>query len=393
MNRVVFHADLDAFFASVEQLDRPELRGKPVVVGALPGHRGVVSACSYEARVFGVRSAMPISRAAKLCPGAAFLPVRMARYRELSERIMAIFGEFSPEVRQISVDEAFLDMSGTGGLFGPPAAAARALKDRVRAETGLSVSVGVASNRYLAKLASARSKPDGLLVVESGSEEAFMAAQPLEKVWGIGEKTLERLRAIGLDTVERIRGLPRETLRRAVGDALGDFLYAAVRGEDPGIMGDERKSRSISGETTYEHDVSDPEVLEATVLALSQELMFRLIGEKLTSRTVHVKIRYDDFETLSAQETLDRPVATAEDIRSAALALLGRKRDPERAVRLLGVGLGNVEDEDPLKQGELFADGSSRLAAVERAVLDLKRKKGALVTRARLVRPRGDGAD
>jgi DNA polymerase-4 len=390
MNRVVFHADLDAFFASVEQLDRPELRGEPVVVGALPGHRGVVSACSYEARAFGVRSAMPISRAAKLCPGAAFLPVRMARYRELSERIMAIFGEFSPEVRQISVDEAFLDMSGTGGLFGPPAAAARALKDRVRAETGLSVSVGVASNRYLAKLASARSKPDGLLVVESGSEEAFMAALPLEKVWGIGEKTLERLRAIGLDTVERIRGLPRETLRRAVGDALGDFLYAAVRGEDPGIMGDERKSRSISGETTYEHDVADPEVLEATVLALSQELMFRLIGERLSSRTVHVKIRYDDFETLSAQETLDRPVATAEDIRSAALALLGRKRDPERAVRLLGVGLGNVEDEDPLKQGELFADGSSRLAAVERAVLDLKRKKGALVTRARLVRPRGD---
>lgn len=389
MRRVVFHADLDAFFASVEQLDRRELRGHPVIVGALPGHRGVVSACSYEARAFGVRSAMPISRAVALCPRGIFLPVRMSRYREVSNRIMAIFGDFSSEVRQISVDEAFLEMSGTETLFGPPAVSAQALKDRVRSETGLAVSVGVASNRYLAKLASARSKPDGLLMVEEGGEETFMSTLPLEKVWGIGEVTLRRLQGIGLDTVEAIRSLPEDVLRRAVGSACGAFLYAAVRGRDPGVLNDETRSRSISAETTFEHDVLDPEVLEATVLALSQELMFRLLEGKLSSRTVHVKLRYDDFETVSVQETLDRPVSTAEDIRSAALALLARRRDSARAVRLIGVGLGNVDNEEERRQGELFDDGSAKLAAVERAVLDLKRKKGALVTRARLVGPGG----
>ena len=387
MRRVVFHADLDAFFASVEQLDDPSLRGKPVVVGAAPGHRGVVSACSYEARAFGIRSAMPISRAYRLCPGAAYLPVRMQRYHELSRRVMDVFGDFTPDVRPISVDEAFLDMTGTDRLFGPPREAASALKRRVREELGLSVSVGIGPNRYIAKLASARSKPDGLLEIADGEEEAFMSNLPLSAIWGIGDKTRERLLAVGLDSVDRIRSLSPDALRSAAGSACGTFLYAAVRGIDPGIFSDEPKSRSMSSETTFEHDVSDAEILEATILSLAQELMWRLLESGAGSRTVQLKLRYEDFETTGAQETLGKWITTSDDLRCAALALMRRKRDPSRAVRLIGVGVANLEESGGKDQGELFEDSSERKAKVERAVLDLKRNRKALVTKARLVAP------
>jgi DNA polymerase-4 len=387
MRKVVFHADLDAFFASVEQLDDPSLRGRPVVVGASPGHRGVVSACSYEARAFGIRSAMPISRAYRLCPGAVYLPVRMQRYHELSRRVMGIFGDFTPDVRPISVDEAFLDMTGTDRLFGPPREAAAALKRRVKEELGLAVSVGIGPNRYVAKLASARSKPDGLLEVPESEAEAFMSGLPLSSVWGIGDKTRERLLAVGLDSVDRIRSLSPQALRSMAGESCGAFLYAAVRGIDPGIFSDEPKSRSMSSETTFEHDVSDGGILEATILALAQELMWRLLESGARSRTVHLKLRYEDFETTGVQETLGKWIATSDDIRDAALALLARKRDPGRAVRLIGVGIANLEEHGGMDQGELFEDASERKAKVERAVLDLKRKRKAVVTKARLVAP------
>ncbi len=384
MTAAVFHADLDAFFASVEQLDDPALRGRPVIVGALPGHRGVVSACSYEARAFGVHSAQPISTAARLCPQAAFLPVRMRRYREVSEQVMAIFGDFTPDVRQISVDEAFLDMSGTAGLFGPPIEAAAKLKERIRQETGLAISIGIGPNRYVAKLASARSKPDGLLEIRSGGEEAFLDSLPLSKLWGVGEKSLDRLIQVGLDSIPRIRAMGKEALERAVGRGFGEFLYRAVRGIDPGIFADEQKSRSMSGETTFEHDVSDPEVLDATLLEQAQELMFRLLEGRFRSKTVHLKLRYSDFETVSAQETLDRGIVSADDIRDAARTLLERKWDRSRAVRLIGIGVMGVESGESV-QNELFPDPGERVAAVERAVFDLKKARGATVTRARLL--------
>ncbi|MFA6505107.1 MAG: DNA polymerase IV [Treponemataceae bacterium] len=385
MISVIFHADMDAFFASIEQLDDPNLRGKPVVVGAAPGRRGVVSACSYEARTFGIRSAMPISRAYRLCPQAVYLPVRMDRYRELSNRVINLFGEFTPDVRPISVDEAFLDMSGTERLFGPPRAAAALLKKRVREEIGLTVSVGIGPNRYVAKLASARSKPDGLLEVDAERVKAFMAALPLTSVWGIGDKTRERLLSLGLDSVDRICSFSQEALAGMTGEACGAFLYNAVRGIDPGIFSDEPKSHSMSSEATYEHDVTDDEVLEATLLALSQEIMWRLIEEGARSRTVHLKLRYDDFETISAQETLGKWISSSDDIRFAAISLLEKKRDENRAVRLIGVGVSNVESERGVEQGELFEDGSERKAKVERAVMDLKQKRGALLTKARLI--------
>jgi len=385
VRNVVFHADMDAFYASVEQLDDPSLRGKPVIVGAAPGRRGVVSACSYEARAFGVRSAMPIARAYRLCPGGVFRPVRMERYRIVSRAVMDVFASFTPDVRPISVDEAFLDMTGTERLFGPPAEAAARLKQRVRDEIGLAVSVGVGTNRYIAKLASASSKPDGLLEVPPGDEEAFMERLPLTSLWGIGDKTRNRLLALGVDSVRKIRDLPAASLERAMGAACGAFLFKAVRGLDPGIFSDQPKSRSMSSETTFEHDVEDEETLEGVLLALSQELAFRLLEEKASSRTVHVKIRYDDFETVSAQETLPRAVETSDDIREAAWNLFRRKRDPSRAVRLIGLGLANLDEGEGIGQGELFASASEKKAKVERAALDLRKSKGAVLTKARLV--------
>lgn len=396
MRPVVFHADLDAFFASVEQLDDPSLRGRPVVVGALPGRRGVVSACSYEARAFGVHSALPISQAVRLCPGAAFLPVRMDRYRELSREVMGIFGDFTPDVRQISVDEAFLDMTGTEALFGAPRDAAVRLKEAVRARTGLTVSIGVGVNRYIAKLASARSKPDGLLEVAPGDEEAFLDSVPLKSLWGVGGKTYERLMDLGLDSIPRIRAVGEASLERMAGRACGAFLYRAVRGIDPGIFADEAKTRSMSAETTFERDVRDAETLEAVILEQAQALMFRLLEDGSRSRTVTLKLRFDDFETTGARETLGRWIVSADDVRTAALRLLDqvRAKGGRRAVRLLGIGVANLE-KGGASQEELFPDPSERKAKVEKAVLDLARRKGAVVTKARLIdaprRPGGNG--
>ncbi|HRY80223.1 MAG TPA: DNA polymerase IV, partial [Spirochaetia bacterium] len=254
-----FHVDMDAFYASVEQLDRPELAGMPVIVGAAPGHRGVVSTCSYEARAFGVHSAMPISEAVRLCPGGIFLPVRMERYLELSRTVMDILGEFSPDLRQISVDEAFLDMTGTEGLWGAPREAATRLKEEVRNRTGLTVSVGAASNRYIAKIASGFRKPDGLTIVPPGGEEEFMSGLPIGKLWGAGEKTQERFRELGIRSVPQLRAIGKAGLSALFGNAGGAFLYAAACGQDPGIFRTEPGSRSMSTERTFGRDIADPE--------------------------------------------------------------------------------------------------------------------------------------
>ena len=245
--RVVFHVDLDAFFASVEQLDDPSLKGLPVVVGALPGHRGVVSTCSYEARAFGVRSAMPISEAVKRCPQARFLRPRIERYAELSSKVMDIFASFTPAVRQVSIDEAFLDMTGTERLWGPPEAAARLLKSRVAEGTGLSISIGVGPNRYVAKIASGLRKPDGLVMVAGDQVETFMLELPLSKLWGAGEKTQARFRELGILSIAQLASFDEARLASIFGKAGGAFLYNAVRGRDEwGMSHDEGEDSSAS---------------------------------------------------------------------------------------------------------------------------------------------------
>jgi DNA polymerase IV len=387
--RVFFHIDLDAFFASVEQLDRPELRGRPVVVGALPGQRGVVSACSYEARVFGIRSAMPISEAYRRCPQAVFLPVRMERYLEASRRVMAILADFTPVFQQISVDEALLDMTGSQGIFGPPAAAALRIKQRVRAGTGLSLSIGIAANRLLAKMASEKKKPDGLCEVPPGGEEDFVAGLGIEKIWGIGRKTIARLEELNLASVPAIRAVPEGALKALMGRACGSYLFQAVRGIDPGIHAETARSHSISNETTFPVDTADAETVEKLLLELSHQVMFRLLDEGGSSRTVVIKLRTADFATSQAQETLPHVLSSAEELFSVSKRLLFARWDRRQALRLIGVGLAQVGPAGD-EQGELFADASGKKKAVEKAVLTLRRKHpDRAPVKARFIEPPG----
>lgn len=380
-----FHVDLDAFFASVEQLDHPEYRGRPVIVGAAPGRRGVVSTCSYEARKFGVHSAMPINQAARLCPEGVFLPVRMERYAAFSRRVMAIFRDSSPEVIQVSIDEAFLDMSGMERIAGGPEEQARALKGRVRSETGLTISVGVAPNRYLAKIASALRKPDGLVVVRAGEEGAFMDSVGIGKLWGVGEKTRERIERAGLRSIADIRSRPEAELAKVLGAGTAAYLYKAARGIDPGIWEGAAKSRSVSSETTFERDVSDPAVLREAMLSLAHEVMFRALDEGFSARTVCIKYRYQDFSTHSAQRSLGHRVESASELLEVALELLGKRWDGREPIRLVGVGMAGSPEGDDDGQAELFEGPHARQRRAEEAVLELRGKRKARITKASLL--------
>ncbi len=383
MAEVYFHVDLDAFFASVEQVDHPEYRGKPVVVGAAPGSRGVVSACSYEARKFGIRSAMPIAFAFRRCPDAIYLPVRFERYREVSGGIMRLFEAYTPDAVRISIDEASLNLSGTERLLGAPSDVARRLKKEILDATGLTTSVGVAPNRYLAKLASEFEKPDGLYVVEPGGEEAFIDRLELADLWGLGKKTLARLSEVGITSVRALRAEPIEALKAKVGAASGAFLADVVRGIDPGVYVGERKSRSISNELTFAKDTVDLDRIRAVVLDLSHEVMSRLIDERVEAKTVTLKLRYADFTTVSAQETLRHPLVSAEEINSRALALF-QARWSGAAVRLLGVGVSASDGGAQPSQPELFDGAFERKRKVEQAVHDIE-ASGTRVTKASLL--------
>lgn len=385
MPSTIFHVDLDAFFASVEQLDDPTLIGKPVIVGAAPGHRGVVSTCSYEARAFGVHSAMPISEAVKRCPRGVYLPVRMERYSEMSSRVMAIFESFTPDLRQISVDEAFLDMTGTQRLWGQAPEAARLLKARVRAETGLGISVGVAPNQYVAKIASGLRKPDGLVVVEPGGEEAFMLALPLSKLWGAGEKTQERFAELGILSVAQLTSLGREALRSLFGRSGGDFLYEASRGRDQGMFGGEPASRSMSCETTFERDIADRESLESVLMSLADELVYRLWQEGARSRSLVIKLRYHDFTTISRRARRGSPYKTASEAFKDAVCLLDAAWDGRTEIRLIGLGFAELESSEERGQGELFAEDSEKSRRAQEAVFEIERSGLGQIKRARLL--------
>jgi len=384
VSRVCFHVDLDAFFASVELLDNPALKGKPVVVGGRPGSRGVVSTASYEARAFGVHSAMPLGEALRRCPQAVFLPVRMERYAALSREVMSIFGRFTPTVRPVSIDEAFLDMTGTERLWGPPRAAAATLKQTVRSETGLSISVGIAPTPYLAKIASGLKKPDGLVCVEPGEEEAFMLALPLSKLWGAGEKTQERFRELGIVTVAQLASLTETSLESIFGRSGGRFLYDAARGRAGGLMEAEAESHSLSTETTFDWDIQDEGTLESVLLELSQEICYRLWDEKQRSRCLFLKLRFSDFSTISRRRTRELAYSDIASTFADAKALF-HSAWSGGAVRLLGLGFGELEDSDSPIQGELFGAENEKARLAEKAVFEIEKRGLGELKPARLM--------
>jgi DNA polymerase IV len=384
---VVFHVDLDAFYASVEKRDDPSLEGKPVIVGAAPGHRGVVSACSYEARRFGIHSAMPISQAYRRCPQGVYLPVRMERYLEVSRQVMEVLAGYTPHVQQISVDEAFLDLTGTERLFGPAVGTGQRLKAEVRERTGLVISVGIGPNKYMAKLATNAGKPDGLVEVLAEGAEDFLDGLALKDLWGIGEKTLQRLTELNITTVRQLRGIPRPELSRLLGAGAAGFLGNAARGDDPGIFSEEPRSRSLSSETTFERDRKDRTGIERVLLELCHQIVFRMIDEGWKSKTVALKLRFHDFTTVSAQKTLKHWVSSAEELHAVALDLLATRWSGGIPLRLIGVGFSNLSPLESQDQLELFSDEFSRQKKVEETVFRIQRKLGDVtLTKASLLK-------
>lgn len=382
-----FHVDLDAFFASVEQLLHPQWRGKPVVVGGVPGdRRSVVSTASYEARKFGIHSAMPLVRAVELCPNAIFVRGDHKTYGEFSEKVMRIFSDFSPDVRQISIDEAFLDMSGTTRLFGDPVETAKQLQESVFQKTNLTVSIGVAASAYVSKIASGLQKPNGLTAVLPGEEERFMQSLPLENVWGIGAKTLARLKEAGFSSTRDILLHSKGLLANIFGQAQAEFLYNVVRGIDPPGFLEEAKSHSSGIEVTYDYDLSDWDSIEGALLDLSEQLMFRLLRHNITGRTLCLKIRYDDFTTVSARETSSQNITSVDDLFNRAKNIFRKKYEAGRGIRLLGITVGKTQDADSETQNELFDFGEKKRRALEKSILKLEQKNPQIkIHKARLL--------
>ena len=387
MNKVIFHVDMDAFYASVEQNDNPQYRGKPVIIGTMPGHRGVVSACSYEARKYGVHSAQPISQAYRLCPKGIYLPVRMSRYQEVSKLIFNLLDDYTPIVMQVSIDEAFMDMTGTERLFGKSAEAGRTIKKRIKDKTGCNISIGIAPNRFLAKLASEASKPDGLFEVKNDEIIAFLDKLKVKDLWGVGEKTNQKLLDLNLTSVEKIRKMDKATLNKLLGKGTGSYLYDAVRGTDPGVFRIQPESHSISAETTFAEDSKDPEGIKNTILQLSHQIMFRLYNSAFKGKTIVLKLRYADFDTLTVRKTLRGNVSGAEEIFDNAMELLGKKWDKGREIRLIGLGLANLQKKDAPEQTNLFEDDYDKRKKVEQAVFKII-SDGNKVFKASLLKPK-----
>ena len=346
----ILHVDMDAFYASVEVLRDPTLQGKPVIVGG-SGDRGVVASCSYEARAYGISSAMPSARARRLCPHAVFVHGNFDAYGDYSRRLHAVFASFTPLVEGIALDEAFLDVAGARRLFGPTEHIAHAIRARVHEELGLRCSVGVGPTKLIAKLASKAAKPraslagavegPGVVVVLPGEELAFLHPLPVSALWGVGPATEERLRRFGVTTVGELAALPLDTLVAALGTANGRHLHDLSWGRDPRPVEPVRETKSIGHEETYAVDLVDDEDLHREVVRMADSVAARLRKARLAGRTVTLKVRFHDFSTITRSHTFAATVDTAPEIARAAVALLGQV-DPTPGVRLLGVSMSNL---------------------------------------------------
>ena len=381
--RTILHVDLDAFFAAVEQRDRPELRGRPVIVGGSdPSSRGVVSAASYEARKFGVHSAMPLRTAWRLCPQGVFLPVNGRKYQAASRQVMAILRRFTPQVQPISIDEAFLDVTASRALFGDGETISRTIKATVHDEVGLTASVGVATTKLVAKIASDLRKPDGLVVVPPGEEATFLAPLPISRLWGVGEKTAAALREFGVATIGDLAALPPAAMERRFGKH-GASLVDRAHGIDPDQVAGGEPAKSIGHEHTFDVDTSDREVIERTLLGMADGVAGRLRSAGLKAVTIHLKLRDSSFATITRQTSLEVPADLTEPIYEAALSLLRRELHGQR-IRLVGVTASNFRDREQLG---MFVSGDPRRHQAAEALDRIRRKYGdRAVTRARLVR-------
>ena len=382
-DRTILHVDLDAFFASVEQRDRPELRGRPVIVGGAGGEdaRGVVSAASYEARVFGVHSAMSLREAYRRCPDGVFLPVDGRRYQLASRDVMTILRRFTPLVEPISIDEAFLDVTASAALFGDGTSIARQIKDAVHGEVGLTASVGVARTKLVAKIASDLRKPDGLVVVAPGDEATFLAPLAIGRLWGVGEKTAAALAEYSVRTIGDLAALPADLIERRFGKH-GSSLVERSRGIDSDPVHEGDPAKSVGHEHTFDVDTSDPEVIERTLLAMAEGVSGRLRSAGVRAGTIAVKIRDSAFRTITRQRTLTEPTDLTEPIFQAALEL-ARPEVRGMRVRLLGVSASNLGEREQLA---LFEPVEPRRRRAVEAADGLRRRYGErAITRARLI--------
>ena len=389
--RAILHIDMDAFYASVEEQDRPELKGKPLIVGGTGG-RGVVAAASYAVRRFGVRSAMPMREALRLCPEAIVVHPRMARYKEISDQVFAIFRQFTPQVEGLSLDEAFLDVTASQQLLGNPEGIGAEIRRRIAEQTGLTASVGIATNKLLAKIASDLNKPDGMCRIDAANIREILDPLPIHKLFGVGQKTLPTVLAAGIRTFGDARVAGDEVLWQAFGKH-GKAMRDRASGLDDRPVEPDREEKSISAEETFDTDIRAPAELTAQLKGLADRTASRLRGEKLLAGRVSVKIRRGDFTTYTRQRALEPPTQDTAVVAAAAEALLlgWLASQPKAAIRLLGVG---VSDLQLRKQSDLFSgpapDSSSRLDSAVDGIRD--RFGEGLLTRASLLpRDPGDG--
>jgi DNA polymerase-4 len=383
----ILHVDMDAFYASVSLRTRPELHGRPVIVGG-GGNRSVVLSATYEARALGVHSAMPMSRARRLAPQATVIEPDHRQYAEVSRNVMALFGSITPLVEPLSLDEAFLDVSGALRRLGSPTAIAELIRARVQDEQQITCSVGVAPTKFVAKLASTRAKPDGLLVVPADRIIDFLHPLPVGSLWGVGERTEEQLTRLGLRTVGDLAHIPAATLQRALGPALGSHLHELSWGRDPRPVSPHEPDKSIGNEETFSHDVDDPEVIGAHLLALSDQVAGRLRAAGYVGRTVSIKVRFADFSTITRSRTLSRPTDVGKDVYDTARALYDGLGLQRVRIRLVGVRMEGLARADTAPQQLLLGEPDHGRREAEVAVDGLRARFGSDAVRpARLLGP------
>ncbi|MFM1757965.1 MAG: hypothetical protein RL193_542 [Actinomycetota bacterium] len=383
--QTIIHCDMDAFYASVAELDDPSLRGKPVVVGA--GIRGVVLSANYAARKFGIRAAMPVGRAKRMAPNAIFVSPDHHRYSEISAKVMQIFESFTPYVEPLSLDEAFMDVTGAQRLLGTPREIGQAIRKRVQDECGITCSVGIASNKFIAKLASGHCKPNGLLEIPDDRVISFLHPLPVSDLWGVGPKTAEALQRLGLHQIKDIANTPLDTLKRALGDATGEHLYELSWGRDYRQVVVDDPDQSIGANETFSYDIDDPELILREYLKLTERASTRLRNRDLYAKTISITVRFADFKTITRSKTLPLPISSTHEIYQVVKELyLALKLDRAR-LRLVGVSLSNFRDDAPeqLMLGQREKGWREAESAIDKAAARFGEKS---VRPARLYRKR-----